>query len=154
MQIRKATLADIPFVEAQAYRLLEFGPPSWRSGDTIAMTQADINHIKSAMASTSGEKEVFIAEDEAGNRVGFLHLTMQTDYYTGEQHAHITDIVVIKSAEGTGVGRQLMQKADDWAREKNARWITLNVFEDNKHAQAQYEKRGFKKEWTKYLKEL
>jgi ribosomal protein S18 acetylase RimI-like enzyme len=81
-------------------------------------------------------------------------MTVQTDYYTKEQHAHITDIVVIGEAEGKGVGKALLAKGDEWARERGARWITLNVFESNKHAQRVYEKAGYQKEWIKYLKEL
>lgn len=150
--IRKATGADETFISEHAYRLVEFGPPKWR--EQKMMTQADTKHNIAAVKSDSPDTEVFIAVDNEGERCGFLHMTMQTDYYTQERHAHITDIVVIKKAEGKGLGKLLMQKADDWAREKKARWITLNVFEENKHAQTVYEKAGFQKEWIKYLKEL
>ena len=143
---------DADFIAAHAYRLLDFGPPEWR--DKEPMTRADIKHIITAMQSNDPDIAVFIAIDDKGEPCGFLHLTMQNDYYTREQHAHITDIVVVKKAEGKGVGKLLLQKADDWAREKNSRWITLNAFEGNTHAQAVYEKAGFKKEWIKYLKEL
>src|SRR5258706_5129709 len=151
---RKATSEDIPFVEQNAYRLLEFGPPEWRQADHMLMINADIKHNTAAILSGDPDIEVYIAIDENGIPCGFLHLTMQTDYYTGERHAHITDIVVIKSAEGKGIGKLLMAKADDWAKEKKARWITLNAFEDNKHAKAVYEKSGYRKEWIKYLKPL
>jgi ribosomal protein S18 acetylase RimI-like enzyme len=154
MQIRKATPEDIPFIEAHAYRLLEFGPPAWRRNEWDMMSKADARHITNALLAGSPDKEVLIATDDAGTRVGFLHLVMQPDYYSGELQAHITDIVVIKSAEGTGVGRFLMEQADEWARRNNAKWITLNVFDDNKHAQAHYEKAGYQREWIRYLKLL
>jgi ribosomal protein S18 acetylase RimI-like enzyme len=150
--IRTSTPEDAEFIAAHAYRLVEFGPPDWRNQES--MTRADIKHINSARQSNNPDIAVFIAIDNIGEPCGFIHLNMQTDYYTDEQHAHITDIVVIQNAEGRGVGKLLLQKADDWAREKNARWITLNVFEGNTHAQAVYEKAGFKKEWIKYLKQL
>ena len=79
---------------------------------------------------------------------------MQTDYFTGEQHAHVNDIVVTKDAEGKGAGKLLLAKADEWAKEKNARWITLNVFDENFRASTVYEKAGYKIEWIKYLKTL
>ena len=118
------------------------------------MTQMDIKHIKHALLSGDKDMEVMIAIDEEGQRVGFLHMRMLQDYYTEEIHAHITDIVVIASAEGKGVGRFLLEKADEWARQKNSRWITLNAFEKNTHARKVYEKAGYKQEWIKYLKEL
>ena len=48
----------------------------------------------------------------------------------------------------------LLEKADDRAKEQKARWITLNVFEENTRARKVYEKAGYKVEWIKYLKEL
>ena len=150
--IRPSTAADVEFVAAHAYRLVEFGPPAWR--DQQVMTEADIKHNIAAILSGNPDIETFIAIDGAGKACGFIYLTMQTDYYTQERHAHITDVAVTKKAEGKGVGKLLLQKADEWARQKSARWITLNVFEGNTHAQAVYEKAGFQKEWIKYLKQL
>lgn len=153
LTIRKALPEDESFLAEHAYRLLEFGPPSWR-GDPVPMTQMDLKYIRHALLSGDPGKEVLIAIDNDGQRVGFLHMTLQQDYYTEEMHAHITDIVVIASAEGKGVGRFLLEKADEWARQKNSRWITLNAFEQNTHARKVYEKAGYKPEWVKYLKEL
>jgi len=62
--------------------------------------------------------------------------------------------VVTKDAEGKGAGKLLLAKADEWAKEKNARWITLNVFDENFRARNVYEKAGYKIEWLKYLKVL
>ena len=103
--IRKATQDDLTFIEQHAYRLLDFGPPAWRKPDWNLMTKADIMHNTKAILNNDPDTEVFIAIDEDGNRCGFLHLTMQTDYYTNEKQAHITDIVVVKSSEGKGIGR-------------------------------------------------
>lgn len=79
---------------------------------------------------------------------------MQEDYFTGEQHAHVNDIVVTAEAEGKGAGKLLLAKADEWAKQKNARWITLNVFDENFRARKVYEKAGYNIEWIKYLKEI
>jgi ribosomal protein S18 acetylase RimI-like enzyme len=152
--IRKANPNDASFIAQHAYRLLEFGPPAWRKPDWELMTKADAKHITNALMSDGSDKEVLMAEDESGKACGFLHMTLQTDYYTEEKQAHITDIVVIKEAEGKGVGRFLMEKADEWAREKKAKWITLNAFEGNEHARKVYEKSGYQVEWIRYLKLL
>jgi ribosomal protein S18 acetylase RimI-like enzyme len=150
--VRKSTEADIDFVSAHAYRLVEFGPPAWH--DQQEMTQADIQHNIDAIRSNDPDIGTFIAIDSNGDRCGFIYLTMQPDYYTNEKNAHITDIVVTREAEGKGAGKLLMQKAEEWAREKNARWVTLHVFAENTHAQAVYEKVGYQKEWIRYLKQL
>lgn len=149
---RRASPDDLPFINQHAYRLLEFGPPHWR--EQGAMTLADQEHLRNALLAADPDVALFIAEDEHNRPCGFIHLTMHTDYYTGERHAHLTDIVVIATAEGKGVGRLLLQLSEDWAREKKSRWITLNAFEANTHARAIYEKAGYQPEWTKYLKVL
>ena len=100
------------------------------------------------------EARLFIALDSSGQRCGFIHLDMQRDYYTEELSAHITDIVVVAEAEGKGIGKALLQKADEWAKQNKARWITLNVFEGNIHAREIYVKAGYQVEWVRYLKVL
>lgn len=153
ISIRKSTADDIPFIKSHAYRLLEFGPPSWREEISL-MTEADIRHNTNAILSNDPDIGTFIAVDDEENQFGWIYLTIQTDYYTKERHAHITDIVVAKDAEGKGIGKALLAFADEWAKEMGSRWITLNVFAGNQHAQAVYEKAGYQKEWVKYLKIL
>lgn len=152
--IRKATEQDIPFIKANAYRLLDFGPPPWRTEDWPAMIQADIHHMSEAILSGSGDKEVFICTNDLEIPWGFLHITLQKDYYTGNTQAHIRDMAVTPEAEGKGIGKLLMEKADDWVKEKGCDCITLNVFIADEHAQRIYEKAGFQKEWIKYVKQL
>jgi len=83
-----------------------------------------------------------------------MRVVLLKDYYTGEKHAHVNDIVVTKESEGKGVGKLLLQKADEWAIENKVRWITLNVFEENRRARSVYEMQGYHMEWIKYLKQL
>jgi GNAT superfamily N-acetyltransferase len=152
--IRRALPEDADFIAKHAYRLLEFNLPSWRRNENNEMTNADINHISSALFAGDPDDCVFIAVDEQGGSCGFVRMLILKDYYTSEPHAHIGDIVVIGTMEGKGVGKLLFEKAEEWAKEHKVRWITLNVFEQNAHARAVYEKAGYKIEWIKYLKEL
>ena len=152
--IRNARPEDDEFIKGHAYRLLEFGPPGWRVQEQDRMTQADILHILTALRSNNPDNPVLIAVDAEGKSCGFIHLAMQTDYYTGEAYAHLIDIVVIAEAEGQGVGKFLLQKAEEWAIQKNSRWITLNAFDGNLRARGVYEKAGYQKEWIRYLKPL
>jgi len=152
--IRKAVDDDVDFISRHAYRLLDFELPAWRANEKDEMTKADVRHIMKSMFSKGNEPQVFIALDSSGQRCGFIHLDMQRDYYTDELSAHIRDIVVIAEAEGKGIGKALLQKADEWAKQNKARWITLNVFEENKHAREVYEKTGYQVEWVRYLKVL
>jgi len=152
--IREALPADAAFITQHAHRMLDFKLPGWREHEKNQMIQADIHHITKALEAADANDCVFIAEDETGKPIGFIRMVIQTDYYSGEEHAHLNDIVVTEAAEGKGVGKLLLAKADTWAKEKQARWITLNVFDKNFRARSVYEKAGYKIEWVKYLKNL
>ena len=152
--IRKALPDDATFIAQHAHRMLDFKLPAWRTNEKDLMVKADINHLTKALQKDEDNDAMFIAEDELKTPLGFVRVNMQTDYFTGEQHAHVNDIVVTAEAEGKGVGKLLLNKADELAKENNARWITLNVFDENLRARAVYEKAGYKIEWIKYLKVL
>ncbi len=152
--LRKATSADATFIAQHARRMLDFKLPGWRANEKDVMIKADINHLTKALQTNDENDSIFIAEDELNNALGFVRVNIQTDYFTGEQHVHVNDIVVTSEAEGKGIGKLLLAKADEWAKEKNVRWITLNVFDENLRARAVYEKAGYKIEWIKYLKEV
>jgi ribosomal protein S18 acetylase RimI-like enzyme len=76
------------------------------------------------------------------------------DYFTGEQHGHVSVIAVTRAAEGRGVGRALMAYAERWARERGHSRLTLSVFESNRRAQKLYERAGFEVEMRRYTKQL
>lgn len=144
--IRKAFITDASFIAQHAHRMLDFNLPSWRANEKEKMVKADINHIIKALQAGNENDALFIAEDASQTPLGFVRVNIQEDYFTGEQHAHVNDIVVTATAEGKGVGKLLLAKADAWAKEKNARWITLNVFDENLRARKVYEKAGYKAE--------
>ena len=152
--IRKAIPGDADFIAQHAHRLLNFILPAWRVHEKDKMIQADIQHITNALLKDDPDDCIFIAVDTENRACGFLRVIVQKDYYTGEKHAHVNDIVVTRESEGKGIGKLLLQKADEWAADRKSRWITLNVFEENKHARAVYEKQGYHAEWIKYLKQL
>jgi ribosomal protein S18 acetylase RimI-like enzyme len=87
-------------------------------------------------------------------RLGFLYVTTQTDFFTGERHAHISDIVVARDGEGQGVGRALMQAAETWAQSRGYRFVTLGVFPNNTRARSLYERLGFRTDVHRMLKVL
>ena len=98
--LRKALPGDAEFIAAHAHRLLDFSLPAWRANEKDKMVQADIQHIRKALLKDDPDDCVFIAVDTGDTPCGFMRVNMQTDYYTGERHAHVNDIVVTVEAEG------------------------------------------------------
>jgi ribosomal protein S18 acetylase RimI-like enzyme len=152
IHLRPFTPSDAHFTESLIPRFSEFDLPAWRTRNEI--DNANFASLKKAMTSPEPGSAIFIAEDETGKRAGFLHLQIQTDYFNGSKVAYLSDIAVDSSFEGRGVGRVLLDKAEEWAREQGCSLLTLYVFFNNLRARKIYEKLGFAEEVTKYVKPL
>jgi ribosomal protein S18 acetylase RimI-like enzyme len=152
INIRPFTPSDTNFIESLIPRFSEFDLPAWRQKDEI--DTANLASLKKAMETPEPGSAIYIAEDETGKRAGFLHLQTQIDYFNGEKIAYISDLAVDSAFEGQGVGRILLDKAEDWAREQGCSLLTLYVFSGNSRARKIYEKFGFKEEVVKYVKPL
>ena len=150
IRIRPATDADREWLMTQAPRLHDFGPPPTR--DREVMDAAVRAAIAGGLDGAAGAA-VLIAE-ENGAPCGFLHMQTLNDFFTGEPHAHVSDIVVVSGAEGRGIGRELLRAGEAWARGQGHRLISLNVFAANTRARAVYESAGYEVEMSKILKSL
>ncbi len=150
--IRPARAGDREWILAQAPRLHDFGPPPWRPREV--MDRAVRASIDGGLTAPEPDQTVLVAESAAHERLGFVHLHAATDFHTGERHGHVSDIVVAAEAEGRGVGAALMAAAEDWARARDFRLLTLHVFDGNRRARALYERLGYRLDIVKMTKTL
>ena len=139
--IRLAHADDDDFILAIAERLTSFDLPQWRKrSETLAGIRADIaRHLRELPPAS----HLFVAEDEDGERLGFLHLQTQKDFFTGALNCHISDIVVAPAFDGHGIGSTMLAYAERWAKEHRCRLVTLSVFPGNEHARKVYERHGY-----------
>lgn len=150
MTIRPAIAADREYILNLAERLIAFGDIPGR--DRAAMLARDRAVLADAL--TGGGSVIFVAVDDGGRPIGFIHLTTADDYYDARATAHVADVVVAEESAGRGVGSALMERAEHWAREEGFSMLTLNVFTANRRARAFYAKLGFAEEWIRCLKRL
>ena len=148
--IRRANRSDEPALLELAERMANFDLPPWRSAAEI--TGADGRDMVNALRAGHEDHEVFLAEQD-GAVAGCLYVLVASDFF-GRRHGHISVIATSAAAEGTGIGRALMEHAELWARERGLPLLTLNVFADNTRARRLYERAGFSVELLKYVKEL
>jgi GNAT superfamily N-acetyltransferase len=148
--IRLAAPQDEAALTALAWRLTGFNLPPWRKPEHIA--DADGREMMAAIRAGSAANEVFIAERN-GTTVGCLHMLEDVDFF-GAKHAHISVVATTAEAEGSGVGRALMEYAETWARQRGLTLLTLNVFAGNERAQRFYERAGYAPEIVKYAKQV
>lgn len=149
-EIRMATEADRIWLIPLSARLHDFGPPAWRSRDS--MDRAVALSLEHALGSRSADRLILVAEDTHREPLGFAHVHKATDFFTGEVHSHISDLAVRLMTEGRGVGTALLRAAEAWALEQQHRLLTLNVFTANHRARELYERMGFLPDTIRLIK--
>ena len=149
VRVRRAIADDWPFVQALIPRLTEFAP-EWR--DRTQMAATETRTVAESLDGRDPDRDIFVAED--ANALGFIELWTLVDYFTGERHGHISNIVVAPEFERRGVARALIATAEAWCSQRGYRMVTLHVFDANRGARAVYERSGFSVEMLRYIKAL
>lgn len=150
--IRLATDADGAFILAQAPRFAAFPLPAWRRRHECVAGIRERLHGQ--VEESPANSHLFVAEDDAGAPVGFVHLQQVDDPFTGERNCHVADLAVASSHEGRGVGKALLAHAERWAREHRCRLLTLAVFPGNERARSLYASAGFDVDLLRLAKPL
>ncbi|MDT7604790.1 MAG: hypothetical protein QOF61_2787 [Acidobacteriota bacterium] len=152
VRVRPARTGDRAFILALVPRLAEFGPPPWR--DAALMTSAEQSVIADTLATPKHNEAIFVAEDGDSQPLGFIHVVTHVDYFTREEHGHVSALVVAPRGERCGAGRALMLACEEWARVRGYHLLTLNVFMRNSRALKFYERLGYGEDTAKLVKEL
>jgi GNAT superfamily N-acetyltransferase len=150
--LRRATAADQDLLLGMTARLAAFPVPPWRTADEIAA--ADHPIVRRALKEPSPDTLIMVAEAPPGPPAGYIMVTTDTDYFTGERHGYVEILAVAETAVGRGLGRVLLQCAEDWGRQRGYTQIALNVFAANTNARGLYEHLGYQPETVRYRKSL
>jgi ribosomal protein S18 acetylase RimI-like enzyme len=89
-----------------------------------------------------GPRDHLVAE-LGGALVGYIRLGFPTSLACNSHVRQIQGLAVAEEARGAGVGRALLRAAQDEARRRGARRITLRVLGHNTPARGLYESEGF-----------
>lgn len=149
--LRPATPDDRAFIASLSPRLSGVPRPSWH--DLAAMEGFQERHLASSFAPVEGEATL-IASASDGTRLGYIHLRPGRDGVTDEPCGYISLLATTKESEGTGVATKLMTAAEDWARGRGYRLLSLEVFADNRRAVDFYQRGGFRSETFRMVKPL
>lgn len=152
MHIRTFRESDKPFIVGLAVRVMDFELMSWR--DPHKMEEAQLRIAQESIENLSPGTEIFVAEDEQGELLGFLEVEPHYDKLNATEQGSIVAIAVSQKGEGQGVGKGLMAKAEEWAKEKGYRQLILQVFHNNQRALRFYKQLHYEVEVVKMVKEL
>ena len=150
MIVRRYELRDREPVLALAERLQE-GVASWR--DAAGVRAAVVEWVREAVDSeTSDRRAVFVAE-EGDEVVGFVTASTRR-HFAGDLDAYVGELVVDQRVERRGVGRMLMNAAEEWGRREGLAHISLDTGAANTRARAFYRALGYREEDIKLTKSL
>ena len=149
--LRPATADDRAFIDGLSPRLSSVPRPAWH--DLAAMEGFQDRHMAASFAPVEGAA-TFVACAEDGRRLGYIHLRPGKDGVTDEPCGYISLLATTKDAEGSGVATRLMTAAEDWARGRGYRLLSLDIFADNRRAVDFYRRGGFKTETRRMAKPL
>ena len=86
--------------------------------------------------------------------VGCLWLGNAIDQCTGERYSHIFLLYVSREHRRLGIGKSLVNHAENWAKKRGDRQIGLQVFISNQPALNLYQKLGYKSHSLSMIKSL
>jgi len=119
VQIRSAEVADgealIEIELAAGERFREVGMPEIADDDPGSVDE---------LAEYANDGRSWVAVDDIGTPVGYVLVDLV------DGNAHIEQVSVVPSAQGTGVGRALIEHVAGWARARDAAALTLTTFRD------------------------
>jgi ribosomal protein S18 acetylase RimI-like enzyme len=149
--IRPAHVGDSEFVAGLVSSLLQFGSPAWENADVLAPGFRDV--LVDAIRAQGPRATVLIAEGTDGTPLGFISLKVRVDV-AGTERGHVADLAVREAARRMGVGQELMQAGEAWARERGLPVLSLDVWSTNQPALAFYRVLGYRPESLCLIKAL
>jgi ribosomal-protein-alanine N-acetyltransferase len=149
--VRAFAEPDRSFFQRVVHRLLPDVPVSPRDP---AIMRRFMDDLAAGTEPLPPGTEILVAADAAGQPLGLLAIHLDTDHFTRHPRAYVEILVVATEAEGRGVGRALMERAEAWGRERGCREVVLDVFADNEAAVAFYQRIGFRPDHIRMSKSL
>lgn len=125
------------------YRVF-YGQPS-----NLAQSRAFI-----AERMAANESAIFLAQDQSGEALGFVQLYPTFSSIDAHRTWLLSDLFTTPAARGRGVGRLLMNTAQDFAVQTGAKGLVLETATDNLTAQGLYESLGWVRDTGYYTYNL
>lgn len=118
------------------------------------MEQFQRRFMAATLLPAAENSRTLIAVSENDVRLGYVHMQPGTDGVTDEACGYVAILALTEQAEGQGIAKLLMRHAEDWAREMKYRFLSLDVFADNRRALEFYDRAGFRPESVRMVKPL
>jgi ribosomal protein S18 acetylase RimI-like enzyme len=151
-QTRAADVVDAPAIQQLLPRLADFPSPARLTTEDV--WRYDGVAVAEWAAGDRPQTWVRVAVDQTEQIVGVAVASMIEDSFTGQSAVHLEVVVIDSTADGHGLGQQLMAEIEADGRERGARVMSLNVMVANERARSLYERQGFEEEMIRASKPL
>lgn len=151
VKIREAEESDHSFIFDLSPYLAEVAQLTWHTDEVVRKMQDD--YIAEMLASTSQPNTTLIAEVD-NKPLGFIHVRTIKDSISGETCGTVPLLAVSPTSQGLGLGKLLIEHAENWAKKLGCRLLHLEVFANNKKAEGFYQNMGFKAETVHMIKPI
>ncbi len=131
-QLRAATLEDAPDLRRLAD---ELGYP---------VTEDEMRSRLGELL-PRGEHGLFVAQDAGGPLVGWVHVHIRRSALRAPE-ALLAALVVTSSHRGSGLGRELVLRAEEWTRQQGLSRIRLRSRQERTEAHRFYRRLGYLEE--------
>jgi ribosomal protein S18 acetylase RimI-like enzyme len=150
--LRAATAADHAAIRALDPRLIAEASLPGATPEDFARFQR--NFTNNALADSNPQSRLIVAIDGSDAVLGYIHLQPIHDDVLGVETGYVSIIAVAGNAAGHGIGKKLMEAAEDWAREQGYPSLLLDVFASNETARRFYERTGFVEDSLRLRRDL
>ena len=136
MSIRQATTADLLALANFEVEIARISFPE------NPVTDPAVHHKKLRKALEKEPDGMFVLEVE-GQIAGWLWITMNKNFVTGERYATFRSLALNPEWRGQETARSLVEFGVDYSRQRGAKWITGKVHVDNLPMRVLYRDIGF-----------
>ncbi len=148
MKIRKATIEDCPAMLQLIRELAEYE----KAPEEVTV---DPKHFEESGFGANPVWWAFVVEDTTSNIVAFALYYIRYSTWKG-QVMYLEDILVTESMRGKGIGKMLIERLKEEARERGFKRITWQVLDWNEPAINFYKKfdAKFDPEWVNVVLDI
>jgi len=134
--IRQVTIADLPVIAEFEVEIARISFPE------NPVTDPEIHRKKLLKALKKEPDGMFVAEVK-GQVIGWLWITINTNFVTGERYATLRSLALSPEWRGKKIAHSLVEFGIDYCRQRGAKWITGKVHVNNLPMRVLYRNTGF-----------
>jgi ribosomal protein S18 acetylase RimI-like enzyme len=155
-RIEQATESDWPWIVQGQVEIAwaKLGPDHQREVSRQTVEERVVQQVAKLRLEEGFPNEAFMAKTGEGTPAGFVWVAKTHNDFTGQLEASLLNQYVAEPYRGRGLGRRLMETAEEWARQQGLPRISLSVGAHNTLAQRLYETLGYQVDMLRMTKKL